>query len=70
MFESGLWGETEVATAAGRAALPVPYNCVCSIFVHPNHSMSASVWDSNVRTDADARDCSGGLYEYRKESLR
>ena len=69
MFESGLLGEIEVATAAARAALPIPCNCVRNIFVCPNHRMTASVWDSNVRTDADACDCSRRLYEYRKESL-
>ena len=32
------------ATAAARAALPIPIS-MCSIFVCPNNGMAASAWD-------------------------
>ena len=40
-FESPFLGK---ATAAARAALPVP-NSACGIFVSPNKGMASSAWD-------------------------
>ena len=52
------------ATAAARAALPIPVD-VCSVIVCPNNGIWLPVVeDFNVITDVDTCECTHGLYEH------
>ena len=58
------WPYLGKATAAARAALPIPIG-VCSVFVCPDSVWLALLGILNLPTDVEACDCTRGLYGKR-----